>query len=186
YLDFGNAAALGARVFQWQDANGDLRAQPAEIGQLLRVFGGPYSGVDTNLRRPVTDEISAEVAKQFGDRFVVRVRFFRRDDRHLVGVVNAGVPLTSYTPTVVIDPGTDGIAGTADDQTLTLFNRTTSSLGRDFFVLTNPSGLRSSDKGLEVEMLKPFARHWEAAVNFAAMHTSAPTSPGNSVYQNDP
>ena len=186
YLDFGNAATLGGQVLQWLDTNGDRQVQPPEIGRLLRVFGGPYSAVDTNLRRPFTDEITVEVTQQFGDRFVTRFRFFRRDDRHLVAVVNTGVPFSNYVPTLVTDPGNDGILGTADDQSLVLFNRNVSALGKDFFVLTNPPGYRGSDKGFEIEMLKLFARHWEAAGSFTAMHVSDPTNPGNSVFQNDP
>jgi hypothetical protein len=104
----------------------------------------------------------------------------------LIAVANAGVPFSSYVPTLVIDPGNDGILGTADDQSLTLFNRKPSALGKDFFVLTNPPGYRGSDKGFEIEMLKLFARHWEAAVNFTAMHAEARTNPGNGVFQNDP
>ena len=186
YLDFGNAMALGGQVLQWQDVDGDQQVQPPEIGQLLRVFGGPYSAVAKNLRRPLTDEITVEVTKQFGDRFVTRVRLFRRDDRHLVAIINSGVPFSSYVPTLVIDPGNDGLRGTSDDQSLTLFNRTLSALGKDFFVLTNPPGYRGSDKGLEIEMHKLLARHWEAAGSFTAMHTSYPTNPGNGVFQNDP
>ena len=186
YLDFGNAVALGGQVLQWRDTNGDRQVQPPEIGPLLRVFGGPYSTVGRNLRRPFTDEITVELTKQFGDRFVSRVRFFRRDDRHLVAVVNAGVPFSSYVPTLVTDPGNDGILGTPDDQSLTLFNRKPSALGKDFFVLTNPTGSRGSDKGFEIEMLKLFARHWQAAGSFTAMHVAEPTSPGNRVFQNDP
>jgi Carboxypeptidase regulatory-like domain len=186
YLDFGNADALGGQVFQWQDANGDRQAQALEIDRLLRVFGGPYSAVAQDLRRPLTDEITVEVTKQFGGRFVTRARFFRRDDRHLVAIVNVGVPFSSYVPSLVIDPGNDGIPGTADDQSLTLFNRRPSALGRDFFLLTNPPGYRGSDKGFEIEMLKLFARHWQAACSFTAMHTSYPTNPGNGVFQNDP
>lgn len=186
YLDFGNAFALGGQVLQWQDANGDRQAQPPEIDRLLRVFGGPYSAVAQNLRRPLTDEITVEVTKQFGGRLVTRVRFFRGDDRHLVAILNSGVPFSSYVPSLVIDPGNDGIPGTADDQSLTLFNRKPSALGKDFFLLTNPPGYRGSDKGFEIEMLKLFARHWEAAGSFTAMHTSYPTNPGNGVFQNDP
>jgi hypothetical protein len=186
YLDFGNSAALAGKVFQWQDTNGDRKVQPSEVMQLLRVFGGPYSALDENLRQPVTDEITAGLEKQFGDRFVARVRFFRRDDHHLVAIVNSGVPFSNYTPTLVIDPGDDGIPGNADDHQLLLFDRQPSALGRDFFVLTNPSAYRASYKGFEIEIVKLFARHWEASVNFAAMHASAPTSPGNSVFQNDP
>ena len=186
YLDFGNQVSLAGQVFQWQDNNNDLQVQASEVGQLLRVFGGPYSALDENLRRPLTDEITVGLEKQFGDRFVARVHFYRRDDRHLVAIVNSGVPFSNYTPTLVTDPGEDGIPGNTDDRQLHLFNRQPSSLGRDFFVLTNPSGYRASYKGFEIEMFKLFARHWEASGSFAAMHASAPTSPGNSVFQNDP
>src|SRR5262249_24947893 len=103
-----------------------------------------------------------------------------------VAVVNAGVPFANYVPTVVIDPGDDGISGTTDDRLLTLFNRNVAALGRDFFKLSNPPGYRGSDKGLEIEMVKPFARRWQADLNFTAMHAAYPTSPGNAVFQNDP
>jgi len=186
YLDFGNADALGGQVLQWHDANGDRQAQPPELDELLRVFGGPYSAVAQNLRRPVTDEITMEVTRQFGGRLVTRARFFRRDDRHLVAILNSGVPFSNYVPSLVIDPGTDGLSGTADDQSLTLFNRKPLALGKDFFQLTNPPDYRGSDKGFEIEILKLFARHWQAAGSFTAMHTSYPTNPGNGVFQNDP
>src|SRR5262249_6231196 len=139
-----------------------------------------------HLRRPVADEITAEVTRQLGEHFVVRARFFRRDDRHLVAVVNSGVPFANYVPTLVIDPGDDGISGTTDDRLLTLFNRNVAALGRDFFKLSNPPGYRGSDRGLEFEMAKPFARRWQADLNFTAMHAAYPTSPGNAVFQNDP
>jgi len=102
YLDFGSAMALGGQVLQWQDVNGDRQVQPPETGRLLRVFGGPYSAVAKNLRRPFTDEITMEVAKQFGERFVACVRFFRRDDHHLIAVTNPGVSVSSYIPTLPI------------------------------------------------------------------------------------
>ena len=185
YFDFGNSAALAGQVFHWNDDNGDRQVESSEVGQLLRVFGGSFSAVDKNLQRPVTDEIAVVLEKQFGRRFVASVRFYRRDDRRLVEVVNAGVPSSSYIPTLVIDPGNDGITGTADDQPLILFNRPPSALGKDFFVLTNPPGYRGSFKGFEIEMLKRFGRGWEATGSFAAMHGSAPTNPGNLVFQND-
>lgn len=185
YLDFGNPAALGGQIFRWQDSDGDRQVQPPEITQLLRAFGGPYSALDRGLRRPFTDEISLELEKRFGRRFQARVRFFRRDDHRLIEIVNTGVPSSSYVPTRVIDPGNDGILGTSDDQVLILYNRQPSALGKDFLVLTNPPGYRASYKGLEVELLKPFARRWEASASFAAMQTSAPTNPGNAVFEND-
>jgi hypothetical protein len=185
YLDFGNPTALGGQVFQWEDTNGDLQVEPQEKQQLLRVFGGPHSAVDGNLTWPYTDEISLGLEQQFGRRFWVRVRFFRRDDRRLIELVNAGVPFSSYIPTPVSDPGTDGIPGTSDDQTLTLFNREPSFLGKDFLVLTNPPGFSARYKGFEIEMIKPFGHKWEARGSFVAMHSTDPTNPGNLVFEND-
>jgi hypothetical protein len=185
YLDFGNPEALGGQIFQWQDTNGDHEFQSLEIARLLRVFGGPYSALDGSLRRPFTDEVTVGLEQQFGRRFQARIRFFRRHDEHLVEIVNAGVPLSSYVPTIVIDPGNDGVPGTSDDQGLVLYDRKSSALGKDFLVLTNPPGYRASYKGFEIELLKLLASHWEAAASFAAMHSSAPTNPGNSVREND-
>src|SRR5262249_11675653 len=104
---------------------------------------------------------------------------------HLQAIINTGVPFSSYAPTFVTDPGEDGILGTFDDRPVTLFNRLHSTLGRDFFVLSNPPGQRGSDKGIEVEMSRRFNRHWQGALNFTAMHAAYPTNPGNDVFQND-
>ena len=185
YLDFGNPSAIGGQILQWLDVNGDRQVQPSEVGPLLRVFGGPYSSVDRGLQRPFTDEVSLGLEQQFGRRFQARVRFFRRDQHRPIEIVNTGIPPSSYIPTLVVDPGNDGIPGTADDQVLLLYNRKPSALGKDFFVLTNPSGYGASYKGFEIEVLKLFARHWEAEGSFAATHASAPTTPGNSVLEND-
>jgi hypothetical protein len=104
----------------------------------------------------------------------------------LIEIVNSGVPFSSYIPTIVTDPGNDGIPGNSDDQALTLFNRQPSALGKDLFMLTNPPGYRASFKGFEIEVVKPLAHRWEARASFVAMHSSAPTNPGNSVFENDP
>lgn len=185
YLDFGNPAALGEQLFLWRDLNGDGQAQPQEIGPLLRVSGGPYSALDRGLARPFTDEVSVGIEQNFAARFLASVRFFRRDDRRLIGLLNVGVPFSDYQPVQVVDPGNDGIPGTSDDQTLTLYNRDISALGRDFFLLTNPPGDRASFKGFEIRLTKPLVRRWEFSASFTAMRTLAPTSPGNSVYEND-
>ncbi len=185
YLDFGNPAALGEQVFRWQDVNGDGQAQPGEISQLLRVSGGPYSAVDRGLARPFTDEISLGLEQDFAGRLNLSVRFFRRDDHRLIALANSGVPFSSYSPVEVLDPGNDGIPGTTDDALLTLYNENPSALGRDFYLLTNPPGDRASYKGFEIRLVKPLLRLWEFSASFTGMQTLAPTSPGNSVFQND-
>jgi len=185
YLDFGNSAALGGRVFRWQDLNGDGQAQPQEVTQLLQVFGGRYSALDSGLTQPFTDELSVGLDGSLVMGLRAGVRFLRRDDHRLIALRNAGVPFSSYSPVNVLDPGNDGIPGTPDDQVLTLYNRNRSALGRDFFVLTNPPGDRASAKGFEVRLTKPLLRLWQFSASFTALQTLAPTSPGNSVLEND-
>ena len=184
YLDFGNPLALGAQVYAWQDLNGDGVAQPQEIGQLLRVRGGPYSAISSRLTRPYTDEISIGVEQNIGNRITAYVRFFRRDDHRLIALQNTGVPFSDYTPVQYPDPGNDGIFGTADDQVLTLYNENPSALGHDFLLLTNP-GLRASYKGFQALVLLRLKSSWQFSANFTAGQTLADTSPGNSPFEND-
>ena len=185
YMDFGNPSSLGEQAFRWQDTNGDGQILPQELTQLLKVSGGPYSAVDRGLVRPFTDEISVGLSQDFGARFSMSARFFRRDDHRLMGLLDLGVPFSSYTPVSVLDPGNDGIAGTADDAILTLYNQNPSALGRDFYLLTNPQGDRASTKGFEIRLLKPLVHVWKFSASFTGMQTLAPTNPGNSVFEND-
>ena len=185
YFDFGNPSALGGEVFRWSDSNGDGPAQGGELSTLLRVLGGPHSALDRGLTRPFTDEVSIGLDQDFGSNFRAGVRFFRRDSHRLIALANPGVPASSYTPVQVLDPGNDGIAGTSDDQVLTLYNRNPSALGQDFLLLTNPPGDHASFKGFEIRLAKQLMRVWEFSASFTAMQTLAPTSPGNTVFEND-
>ena len=185
YLDFGNPSAIGGQVFSWQDSDGDRAAQPPEISSLLRRFGGSYSALDRRLLRPFTDEVSVGLDQELGSGFRAGVRFFRRDSHRLIAATNIGVPPAAYTPIQFSDPGNDGIPATADDQFLTLYNRDSTALGRDFFILTNPPGGHASFKGFEIRLNKPLDRFWAFSASFTALRTLASTSPGNSVLEND-
>ena len=184
YLDFGNQTALAGQVFRWRDLNGDGIAQPQELGPLLLRFGGPYSAIDPHLARPYTDEISFGLEQDLGLGFMVSGRFFRRDDHRQIALNNIGVPVSDYTPVQFLDPGDDGIFGTPDDQALTLYNRKTFALGRDFLLLTNR--FHDSYKGVELRLAKRLLHTWEFAAAFTASRSLAFTSPGNSVFQDDP
>lgn len=184
YLDLGDPAALGGQVFRWTDANHDGQVQPQEIGPLLRVFGGPHSELSPVMTRPYTDEISFGLEQDLGAGFSAAIRFFRRDDYHLLAVNNTGVPFSDYIPVLYHDPGNDGLLRTPDDQWLTLYNRLPAALGRDFLVLGN-YGFHASYKGLEARLRKRLFRRWALATSFSASRSLAGTNPGNSVFADD-
>ena len=57
---------------------------------------------------------------------------------NLVGVVDVGVPESTYTTIGVPDTGID-VVGAQDDQILLFYNRSPSTFGADRYLLTNPA-----------------------------------------------
>ena len=185
YADFANPNALGGAVFRWNDQTQDGIFQAGEEGTLLRVFGGPYSSVDPNLKRPFTDEWRLGIEEDAG-HIQMGVRFIERNSRRLVHTVNIGIPASAYAPVPVLDPGDDGIVGTADDRTLIVYNQDASTLGQDRYLLTNPLGLNATYRGLESNITARFAERGLASISFTAFKSVGDGNPGNSTLDNDP
>jgi hypothetical protein len=186
YADYANPTALGSRLYRWNDPNGDGLFQPGEEGALLRVFGGPYSSVDPNLRRPFTDEYGISLEHDLNRVLQASVRLLERNSKHLVHTVNVGVPALAYAPVTVLDPGEDGIPGTADDRALTVFDQDPRTLGQDRYVLTNPSGFNARSRGLEATLTSRLAGRGFFSISFSAYNSVGDGNPGNSVLENDP
>jgi len=185
YLDFGNSNCLSGTESRWHDSNGDTQYQSGEAGQVLQAFGGNVSSIDPELRRPYSRElvVGAEQRLPWGLGF--RADFFRRDEKDRLETVNVGVPFSAYSPVPVFDPGGDYQAGTEDDQNLVVFNQYPSTLGKDRFLLTNPSGLTGFHKGLEMVLSYRSGTRAVMALQFSAYMTRLLTSPGNTEFQND-
>ncbi len=184
YANFANSTSVGGEIFEWTDPNGDGDYEEGEEGTLLRAFGGPYSFVDSRLRRPFTDEWTVGLDQSFRGPLRLSLRFFRRDHRNLAEDVNTGVPRSSYRPLEIHDSGDDDIPGTGDDRVLTVFEQDPETLGKDNFILTNP-GLRSTNNGLEAFLSLGFAGRGFLQLSFTAFKAVGEASPGNSELEND-
>ncbi len=178
YLDYGNANSLGGAQHEWRDANGDGIWQPSETGPPLMRFGGPYSSIDSGLRRPYADEfnLGAEAMLPLGIR--AQLGMFRRDEKNRLAAVNVGVPASAFSPVEILDPGA------ADGQTLTVYAQDPATLGQDRYLLTNPPGLRMMNQGLVAEVGGRW-RSIEAHTSFMAVKSQGATNPGNAVIEND-
>jgi len=185
YADFANPTALGGALYRWNDRDQDGAFQKGEEGTLLRVFGGPYSSVDPNLKRPFTDEWGLAVEHDFSRSVRMGIRLLERDSKRLIHTVNVGVPASAYTPVTVLDPGDDGIPGTRDDRPLTVFNQDVRTFGEDRYLLSNPAGLRAEYKGVEANVTAGFARGDLLSISFNAYKSAGNGNPGNSVFEND-
>lgn len=116
YLDYGNAASLGGTRFQWIDRNADGLWQPSETSRLLGRFGGPYSNIDRDLRRPHADQFDLGAEASLPRGVSVSLRLFRRDEKARIAAVNVGVPPQAFSPVQILDPGPDAKPGTFDDR----------------------------------------------------------------------
>ena len=185
YLDFGNPNALSGAEYAWIDANGDGIFQPPEQGPLMMRFGGPYSSIAPSLRRPYSDEFDIAAEMQLPRRTYAAIRLFRRDDKNRLAALDVGIPPTAFTPVIVPDPGPDGIAGTFDDQRLTVYQQNPATFGQDRYLLTNPPDLREMYAGMTAEIRTEW-RGITAGASLVAEKSWGPANPGDSPYLNDP
>ncbi|MBN2409085.1 MAG: TonB-dependent receptor [Candidatus Aminicenantes bacterium] len=186
-LTAGNPQGLGGLAYPWTDQNGDGRIQSDETGTLWRREGPAFTEIDPDLKRPYTDEFAVSFTKIFRHDLYLTLAGFYRETRHLVETLNTGVPLTAYDPFEIYDPGDNRIVGDHDDLYLTVFNQKKDTLGRDFFLLTNPDTESRVNRyrGLDLILVKKFSRN--TVLFFAGTATEAvgTASPGNSEYEND-
>jgi len=186
YLDFGGFNGVGGAEYQWVANGGQPFTLPyGQLGALVTRFGAPFSNIDPGLRPPHAGEfhLAAEVA--LAANTTARAWFFCREERNRIADVDTGVPASAYLPVAIDDPGTDGVAGTFDDQTLTVYARQPSSFGQDRYLLTNPAGLDASAQGFVLEAGTRW-RGYAAHASLMAVETSGPVNPGNSPLENDP
>jgi hypothetical protein len=172
YLDYGNPASLGGSEYRFVD------------GALLARFGGPYSSIDSRLRRPYSDEFNVAAQLALPRGVTASLRMFRRDEKRRIAAVNVGVTPQAFSPVQILDPGPDGKTGTFDDQKLTVYAQDPATLGQDRYLLTNPAGLRMLYEGLTGELGGRW-RSVSAHASFMAVKSHGPTNPGNGVLEND-
>lgn len=167
--DFENFAGYGGQGFLWNDPNGDGVFQEGEEGALIFRFGGPFGPgeegvnfVDENFKRPITDEFTLGMDKELANNWLVSLDLIYRKEKNLQEDVNVGVPFDTYIPVTITDPGPDGVPGTGDDGgQITVFNQNPATFGQDIFVYTNPDGLESDYKGVEIQVTKRLSNRWQ-------------------------
>ena len=189
YFDFGNPNSLGGNEYQWIDRNSDGLFEPGELGPVVQRFGGPSSSIAPSLERPYTDEfdIGAQIAVQIGPlrALDLGLSFFRRDDKRRLAAINTGVPPSDFSPVSIADPGSDGISGTFDDQTLTVYRQNPATFGLDHYLLTNPPDLRTLNKGVQAEIRAKWGNLF-LDLSFVAEESVGPTNPGDAAFESDP
>ncbi|MFW6131697.1 MAG: carboxypeptidase regulatory-like domain-containing protein [Candidatus Aminicenantaceae bacterium] len=186
YLTYGNPGALGGTAYLWEDNNSDNQYQEGEESSVLRRTGPYYSTIDSDLKRPYTDEIVLSYIKTFGKHWYFSLSGFYRETRNLAETINIGLPITSYEPFTIFDLGDDRIPS-HDDLEFTVYNQKVETLGNDFFLLSNPNPETrvSRYKGLDFVLLRKYGERFTFFFSFTATSAVGKTSPGNTEWEND-
>jgi hypothetical protein len=156
-LAYGEATSPAADVYRWAATGADPTV--SQLGALIaRVGPGTgadplFSVVDPGLERPYVNELTFGLESRPSDRTLFRLMGIIRHEGQLMGVVDTGVPIASYAPVILIDPGVDHGAG----QTLVAYNRKPASFGADQYVLTNPAGHHATFASAEIS--------WQTTIN---------------------
>jgi hypothetical protein len=187
YLAYGNADSPGKLIYSWVDANADQTFQDGEQGILLRREGAVFARIDPEIKQPSTDEFSVSWMRGFRDGWYFTLAAFLRTTRNLVESVNTGVLPADYLAVPFFDEGDDRILGTHDDLAFVVYNQKSETLGRDFYLLTNPdAGSRTSQyKGLDLTLMKRSGSKFFFFLSLTATEAIGTTSPGNTEWEND-
>src|SRR5207248_6462400 len=117
--------------YVWNDSNGDHKFQLGEqsgtpVITAVVVNGQILTSIDQNFKRPYTDEYAFGVDRELMANFKLSVGYTYRHEKLLQATMNPDSPYAS-TLTSAVDPGIDGVAGTADDSTYGFFARTSAA-----------------------------------------------------------
>jgi len=162
-----NHNANYSETYGWNDANGDHRFQLGEqtgapVVSAVVVNGQVATSIDPNFARPYTDEYSAAVDRELMANTKLSVVYTYRREKLPQVTINPDNPYAS-TLTSAVDPGIDGVVGTADDGTYGFFART-SALNRS--VITNDPTQLQSYKGVEITVTKRLSNRWQMLAGY--------------------
>jgi len=142
-LAYGDPTAPTATMSRWNATTAGL-PQTNAIGPLVQRWGpgsggvAGFSTIDPALKRPVMDEAVLGFEARPRPSMFVRLAAIGRREPNLVGVVDVGVPESTYSTIGIPDMGID-VVGAQDDQILLFYNRAPSTYGADRYLLTNPT-----------------------------------------------
>jgi hypothetical protein len=172
-------------TYLWNDANGDRRWQPGEEAatpNATNLAGAITKAAD--LRQPYTHELGVFVERQLASTIGSRVGFVYKTNDDLFQGYQPGRPISAYSVAFpFVDIGVDGVRGTADDRTLTLYGLPAAQAPQfpvDQVIMN--TGELGRFKTVEASVSKRHANRWSMAVG--GSYTRLDDYPNN--FPNDP
>ena len=164
-----NPNGLIQRNYTWND-NGDLVFQNGELGTASAPSLPPTAAqlstrLASSLKRPYRNEWTLGVDHELMPNLRVSATFIHRQEHDQLGNIDIGIPMSYYTPIDMLDPGRDGISGTADDGTLTVYNENLPLLASSL-QLTNIPNIAQRYRGFELTATKRYSNRWTMVAGY--------------------
>lgn len=180
YAGNRNPNGVSSFYYNWKDTNGDGRFQFGEQTSLRsKSIAGISTELDPDLRSPLTDEITFGIEHELMAGFLFSVNYIWRDRKNAIEEINIGEPYgpiaetlgveSSWFPVQVVDPGLDGLIGTADDgDFITVWGHDDSF--DNLYYITNPSKFGFAQKwgynGIEIVAHKRWSNNWQVLASY--------------------
>jgi hypothetical protein len=101
----------------------------------------------------------------------LRLNFVRRFDKNGWQSFNLAIPFSAYSiPVNGVDPGRDGMAGTADDRNITLYSLEPAYVGKRKDFISNNPDLDNANTSLEATVVKRLSNQWQMLVGWNYLH----------------
>ncbi len=183
-----NPNGLITQNYTWNDLNGDLTYQNGELGT-PSAPSVPLTAEQLQSRfllksRPYRNEYTVGVDHELVPNLGVSLTYIHRREHNQIATVELGIPFSYYSPMTVPDPGRDGIAGTADDRQLSVWNENTPALS-SVTGTGNDDRVSQRFQGVEVTVTKRFSNRWTLLGGYTwsrtLVDTTSVTSPNSFV-----
>ena len=157
-----------SETYSWLDRNGDHRFQSGEqtgtpVVSAVVVNGAVLTSIDPDFSRPYTDEYNVGVDREIAANVKFSAVYTYRREKNTQASRNPAEGVYATTPTSAVDPGIDGVVGTADDSTYNFYQRLSAA---NPVLITNDPNVVQSYKGLELTVTKRLSNRWQMLAGY--------------------
>ena len=162
-----NPNANYSEQYGWNDLNGNRKYDVGEqtgtpVVSAVVVNGAILTSIDPEFSRPYTDEFSASIDRELVAGMKLSASYTYRRERNTQASYNPDNPYDSFL-TSAVDPGIDGVVGTADDSTYGYYARNSAA---NRTIITNDKQVTQSYKGLEITLTKRMTKNWQMLAGY--------------------
>ncbi|MBI4471187.1 MAG: TonB-dependent receptor [Acidobacteria bacterium] len=136
----------------WNDTNGDRYPQLSELGPSTGFALGRANRYNTDLKRPWSLELSAEIEHQLPGEIKVAFGYYHRETRDNLSTRNLLVPREGYTPITV----TERVSG----RQVTVFNQDRATRRQFDLLWDNFAEADTQFNGFDLSMTKRMSNRW--------------------------